>query len=65
MLEDAITRENARECPCARFFAKCLKWPETYAKLILNESEHYKILMRAYVRVEVRARNLLTFLVDL
>ena len=64
-LQNASTRENAHTWACARFFAKCLKWPETYAKLILNELEHYKILMRAYVRVEVRARNLLTFLVDL
>ena len=57
-------RKRARMHVCA-FFAKCLKWPETYAKLILNESEHYKILMRAYVRVKVRAQNLLTFLVEL
>ena len=64
-LQNASTRENARACACARFFAKCLKWPETYAKLIWNEFEHFKILMRAYVRVEVRARILLTFLVDL
>ena len=25
MLEDAITRENARACACARFFCKLLK----------------------------------------
>ena len=49
---------------CA-FFVKCFKWPETYVKLIWNEFEHFKILMREYVRVEVRARKLLTFLVDL
>ena len=30
-----------------------------------NEFEHFKILMRAYVRVEVRAQILLTFLVEL
>ena len=58
----AKTRAHVR---ARDFFAKCLKWPETYAKLIWNEFEHFKILMRAYVRVEVRARNLLTFLVDL
>ena len=65
MLQNIITRENARACACARFFAKCLKWPETYAKLIWNEFENFKILMRAYVRVEVRARILLKFLADL
>ena len=57
-------RKRARMRVCA-FFAKCLKWPETYVKLIWNEFEHFKILMRAYVRVEVRAQKLLTFLVDL
>ena len=57
-------RKRARMCVRA-FFCKCLKMPETYAKLIWNEFEHFKILMRAYVRVEVRARNLMKFLVDL
>ena len=32
MLCNGVTRENARGCACARFFIKCLKWPETYAK---------------------------------
>ena len=48
-----------------RDFYEMLKMPETCAKLIWNEFEHFKILMRAYVRVEVRARNLMTFFVDL
>ena len=48
-----------------RDFYEMLKMPETCANKIWDELEHFKILMRAYARVEVRARNLLTFFVDL
>ena len=56
------TQKNA--CFCA-IFMKCLKCPETCANKIWDKLEHFKILMRAYARVEVRAQNLLTFFVDL
>ena len=39
-----VRRENARACACARFLAKCLKWPKTYAKWIWDDFEHFYFL---------------------
>ena len=44
MFCNGVTRENARACAFARFFIKCLKWPETYAKCIEDDLEHFEIL---------------------
>ena len=68
MLQNARTRGYARKR--ARIITraqilKMLKMAWNVCKINLKRIWAFKILMRAYVRVEVRARNLLTFLVDL
>ena len=47
-------RKRARMCVC-EFFAKCLKWPQTYAKKIWHDFEHFYFL-RARWRADVRMR---------
>ena len=52
------TRAHARE---RDFFIKCSIWPETYAKKIRDDLEHFKFL-RARKRADERARaHLRTF----
>ena len=57
----AETRTHAR---VRDFFAKCFKWPETYAKKIWDDSEHFKFL-RARKRADERARAHLRTFIDL
>ena len=49
-------RKRARICVCALFFAKCLKWPETYAKLILRRFGAFLFFARALTRGRTHAR---------
>ena len=48
-------RKRARMHVCA-FFAKCLKWPETYAKWIWDDFEHFDFFLRALTRGRTHAR---------
>ena len=49
----AKTRAHAR---VRDFFIKCLKWPETYAKWIWDDFEHFKICARTDARTYAHAR---------
>ena len=42
---------SARVCDFARFFEKCLKWPETHPKLFLEKNCVARIDARVYARV--------------
>ena len=55
MLQNASTRKKTcAQCAWARFFIKCSIWPETYAKKIWDDLEHFKFL-RARKRADERA----------
>ena len=59
-----VRAKNARACAWARFFIKCSIWPETYAKKIRDDLEHFKFL-RARKRADERARAHLRTFFDL
>ena len=59
-----VRAKNARACAWARFFIKCSIWPETYAKKIWDDLEHFKFL-RARKRADERARAHLRTFFDL
>ena len=60
MLQNASTRKKrARMRVCVIFF-KCSIWPETYAKKIWDDLEHFKFLRarkRAHERVRAHLRT--------
>ena len=66
MLQNAITRENARACACASFFAKCLKWHETYTKKIWDDFEHFYFLRaRAFFDLKLTGRILTLIMLNM
>ena len=55
MLPNAITRTKRPRMRCAWFLVKCAIWPETYAKKIWDDLEHFKFA-RALERARTRTR---------
>ena len=65
MLQIASTRKKrARMRVSMIFLSNAPKWPETYAKKILDDLEHFKFL-RARKRADERARVHLRTFIDL
>ena len=65
MLQNASTRKKRARMRVERdFFVKCSIWPETYAKKIWDDLEHFKFL-RARKRADKRARAHLRTFIDL
>ena len=56
MLQNNITRENARACACASFFAKCLKMASNVCKKNLTRFWAFLFFARALTRGRTHAR---------
>ena len=66
MLQNASTRKTrARMRVSAIFYAKCSIWPETYAKKIWDDLEHFKFLRARKREHDERARAHLRTFFDL